>query len=398
MLPSSPSILVLDQLSFFNELATFYEENFQPVPPDPNLGLDLTPLSPLSATTRSSQASDYVATPSTQVPTSQERAMATKTPAFTWCGRYSGKEMSAARWIKAYEHELRELKEEDGTVPPATYLHYFDLLLLGEAAEWAESNPEAIRLFNTTAPTQATIDQLVSLFKQRFPAKIVEAIPVTFYMELVDLRQQPEETITNYYTRTLHLTQKYGAKDRASGDLLSLAEGSLLDTFLRTWLRGLTDNNIKRKCAEYMGVTDRSLRMFYDAAESARRVNLEVQKLFEDEIKDSELQFYKGLAEKNLSGQQISSMLATHHAARTGRPASTPAHHQWLVHEDSRVPNHYSSPHQEAQPPYRSEGPTKTPPYLTQNPNKANARQIPHPRRYQPIPSDLPNRKTSNNL
>ena len=97
--------------------------------------------------------------------------------------------MSAARWIKAYEHELQELRGPDGTVPPTTYLHYFDLLLLGEAAEWAESNPEAIRLFNTAVPTQATVDQLVSLFKQRFPAKIVEAIPVTFDMELADLRQ-----------------------------------------------------------------------------------------------------------------------------------------------------------------------------------------------------------------
>lgn len=29
--------------------------------------------------------------------------------------------------------------------------------------------------------------------------------------------------------------QKYGAQDRSPSVILSLAEGSLLDTFLRTW-------------------------------------------------------------------------------------------------------------------------------------------------------------------
>ena len=315
--------------------------------------------------------------------------MAEKTPAFTWCGRYNGKDMSAARWIKAYEHELRELKGEDGTVPPATYLHYLDLLLLGEAAEWAESNPEAIRLFNTAIPTQATVDQLVSLFKQRFPAKIVEAIPVTFDMELADLRQQPEETITNYYTRTLHLMQKYGAKDRAPGDLLSLAEGSLLDTFLRTWLRGLTDNNIKRKCAEYMGATDRSLRMLYDAAESARRINLEVQKLFEDETKDSELQFYKEIAQRNMPETQINALLASYQAKAHGQKQS------W---EHSGY---------QASPPYRSGTappfvPSSAPPQRPFMPSTNRANQGPpqerRPRNYQqPMPKGVPDRKDSSN-
>ena len=43
---------------------------------------------------------------------------------------------------------------------------------------------------------------------------------------------------------------------------------------------------------------------------------------FEEESKDDELSFYKGLAEKNMSGQQLSSMLAPHHSSRIGRSAS----------------------------------------------------------------------------
>ena len=93
---------------------------------------------------------------------------------------------------------------------------------------------------------------------------------------------------------------KYGVRDRTASATLSLAESSLLDTFLRTWIRGLTDATIKRKCAEQMCSPERSLRALYDLVESTRRINLEMQKLFEDEVKENELQFYKEIAQRNM--------------------------------------------------------------------------------------------------
>ncbi|KAF6238772.1 hypothetical protein HO173_003279 [Letharia columbiana] len=191
-------------------------------------------------------------------------------------------------------------------------------VLQGDAAKWAESNPEAVRLLDTDEPTQATVEQFTSLFKQRFPAEVIEVVPVTFDAELADIRQQSTETITAYYTKTLNLMHKYGAKDRGHSMLLSLAEGSLLDTFLRTWIRGLTDQVITRKCAENMGSPDRSLRLLYDVAESTRRVNIEIQKLFEDEAKENELQFYKDLAQRNMPATQIDALHASYHVKAQG--------------------------------------------------------------------------------
>lgn len=305
--------------------------------------------------------------------------------------------MSAARWLKSFEHDLSESRGDDSPIPPATFLHYLDLLLREDAAVWAETNTDAIRLLNTVSPTQTIIDQFISLFKQRFPAKIVETAPVTFDSELADLRQQPDETIMTYYTRTLNMMQKYGATDRVPGSVLTLAEGSLLDTFLRAWVKGLADQSIKRKAAEGMGDPSRSLRAVYGLAEQAKLINAEIKRLFDEESKEDELSFYRGLAEKNLSTQQLSSMLATHHASRVGQ-APAPASRQWSVHEDTHVPNRYSPHRQEPQPsPYRPEGPARAPTYLAQNPSKANAGPVQRPRRFQPVPSDLPDRKTSNN-
>ena len=298
--------------------------------------------------------------------------------------------MSASRWLKLFEHELSEFRGEDGLVPPATYLRYLHLLLLGEAAEWVESNPEAVRLMATQSPTQATVSQFVSLLQERFPSKAVESSPVSFDLEVSELRQKQDESLKSYYSRTLNLMQKYGAKDRSIAVVLSLAESFLLDTFLRVWIKGLSDPSIKRKAAEGMGDPSRSMKAVYGLAEQARITDAEVRRICEEESKEDELSFYKGLAEKIMTSQQLSSMLATHHASRMGRPASTP--------EDPRTPNYYSSLRQESQPPpYRSEGPTKSPPYLVQNPNKANAGQVPRARKFQLVPTDLPDQKTSNN-
>ncbi|CAD6593871.1 MAG: hypothetical protein ASARMPRED_008164 [Alectoria sarmentosa] len=147
-------------------------------------------------------------------------------------------------------------------------------LLQGDAAKWAESNPEAVRLLNTEQPIEATVNQFISLFKQRVPAEVVEKTPVTFDAELADLRQQLSETITAYYTRTLNLIRKYGVKDPS-------------------------DPSVKRNCAEHVGTTNREVRMLYDIAESTRRAKLEVQKLYEDEARERELHFYKDIAQRN---------------------------------------------------------------------------------------------------
>ncbi|CAD6572869.1 MAG: hypothetical protein ASARMPREDX12_005523 [Alectoria sarmentosa] len=140
-------------------------------------------------------------------------------------------------------------------------------LLQGDAAKWAESNPEAVRLLNTEQPIGATVNQFTSLFKQRVPAEVVEKTPVTFDAELADLRQQLSETITAYYTRTLNLIS--------------------------------SDPSVKRNCAEHVGTTNRELRMLYDIAEYTRRAKLEVQKLYEDEARERELHFYKDIAQRN---------------------------------------------------------------------------------------------------
>ena len=73
-------------------------------------------------------------------------SMATPEPKFTFCGTFSGKDnISAARWIRKLEFELGPFKV-NGAIPAQPLLSSIDLLLTDEAAKWAETNPDAVRI------------------------------------------------------------------------------------------------------------------------------------------------------------------------------------------------------------------------------------------------------------
>ena len=49
---------------------------------------------------------------------------------------------------------MEDYRDENGRFPPTKYLSTLDALLTGEASDWSESHPEAIRLLHEaeTAP------------------------------------------------------------------------------------------------------------------------------------------------------------------------------------------------------------------------------------------------------
>ena len=95
-------------------------------------------------------------------------------------------------------------------------MKYLDLLLFEDAVDWIKSNPEVIHLIVFPDSTQSIVAQFTSLRKERFPSKNIEITPISMEIKLSDLRQQLDESLISYYTRTVNLMQKYGAKDTSS--------------------------------------------------------------------------------------------------------------------------------------------------------------------------------------
>ena len=210
-------------------------------------------------------------------------------------------------------------------------------------------------------------------------------------MELAELKQKPDDTLNTYYSRALNLMQKYGAKDRSAGRILSLAESSLLDTFLRQWVRGLTDPKVKQKAAEGIAALDASLRKVYTLATEARRANLELAKLLEDESKENDLIFYKSVAERNLSPAQIETMRASYQSGNTqnfapiNRPMSAPPARQPEQTKPAQQRPILQDTTRGNSIPQRSD-------QRSSNPYQSGTK-----RNYQGVPKDLPDAKTSKN-
>ena len=332
-------------------------------------------------------------------------------PTFALCGTFSGTSIPASRWLIKFNHEMKGYRDQEGVIPPDTYLESLNMLLTDDAAEWAESHPDAIRLLAEPNPTAATVESFKTLFCERFPTKTVEVTPLSFDVELAELHQRTDESLSAYYKRVTGLMSRIGAKDRPpstpSATPFTALESAMLDTILRAFIRGLNDQSIRQEATRGMASADRSLRNVYSLAEEARRTNLEVQKLREEDAKSNELRFYKSLVERNYPEQQVASLRASFqqkdqpqrqwsfHQEPSQRPPG-PAFPPPSQPEDRPRPIYHSGPHAQAPPsvlaPNPSKGNVGRGGYSNVGPGNRFRNQP-----FQPTPKNLPNRSESNN-
>ena len=97
-------------------------------------------------------------------------------PIFEFCRTYDESEPTT-RWLKRLEFNLRGLDKSD--ISPKQYLSSVNLLLMGEAADWAEASSE-ISTILIGSHTQKSLQRFLILFKERFPSKAVEAVNLIF--------------------------------------------------------------------------------------------------------------------------------------------------------------------------------------------------------------------------
>ena len=55
------------------------------------------------------------------------------------------------------------------------------------------------------------------------------------------------------------------------------------------------------------------MKALYNLIESTRKINLKMQKLFEDEVKENKLQFYKEIIQRNILKAKINTLIASYY-------------------------------------------------------------------------------------
>ena len=233
-------------------------------------------------------------------------------PTFEFCGTYDGSE-PASRWLKRLEHELRG--SEAGTIAPELYLSSVDILLMKEAADWAETSLDIIPLL--AAPyTQESLDRFLLLFKEKYPTKSVETITTSFPEEVDSLHQNPDETLLSYYQRAVQITRRFGCRDRLSEGLpLSMIESSMLDLIYSAFLKGLMDPGLRREVI-VRGSGGRSLHGAFVAMEDAHKSQIIIKKIEFEETQSREVSFYKDVVRRNVSATKLDSLWASFSAEK----------------------------------------------------------------------------------
>ncbi len=117
--------------------------------------------------------------------------------------------------------------------------------------------------------------------------------------------------------------QKIDARDRfvqnshVSEFILSFLKLIMLNIILRTFIRELFELEIRREATREMISLNKSLKIIYQLIEKTRRINIEIQKLYDEEIRQNELSFYRKLIQQSLSQTKIKVMLTQYYSNRS---------------------------------------------------------------------------------
>ena len=245
------------------------------------------------------------------------------------------------------------------TVPFKTYLETLNILLIDSAISQFESYLDIVRLLVESSTTNNTINTFRFLLYERFPTVTEEITTlILFNIKLAKLYQKPYESLSAYYNRAIKLLKRVGTKDRTPSIYLLVAESTLLDTILRVFLTRISDIEVRREATRDIELSNRSLNSIYTLAEEARRTNIELRKLREEEIKANKLIFYQNLTERNISKNQIEVLITSYNSTR-------------VLYRGSYYSFHTNPPkYIDPTPLYQSTEAFLT--YLVQNPNEAN--------------------------
>lgn len=180
------------------------------------------------------------------------------------------------------------MTREIGTENIGEWLESVDARLEGAAAHWADRTVEIRDILSDegiTKANEATKQRFIVLLKRKFSPEIFEDERTNEAEELKTLHQGKEETIHNYYRRTLDLFEALGGRDTpeiSSMEPLGKAEQYLLSETIAKFIHGLSNFELRIKMMEYIAESNISLSGAYKKASINARVFELQRKAIED--------------------------------------------------------------------------------------------------------------------
>ena len=119
--------------------------------------------------------------------------------------------------------------------------------------------------------TQIIVDNFKALFYERFLLKIIKITSISFNIELSNLYQKLDKSLLIYYDKMINFMRRINVKNRfiftLNFTLFTLLKFVMLDTILRSFIRGLNDSKIRKEITREIVLSNRSLKNIYNLAE-----------------------------------------------------------------------------------------------------------------------------------
>lgn len=217
---------------------------------------------------------------------------------------------------------MKNYRNIDNQFPSIKYLSDLNILLIEKVFDWTENNSDARRFLIKTeiSFTFIIIKKFRIFLCEKFLFRIIKSIFISFDIEISNLHQKFEKFLINYYKRVYNLMQRVDIKNRFVIIQITISfftlEITMFNIIFRTFLKSLNDHNIRKEVIRDITSIDRLFRIIYNFAEKARKINLKIQKLFDEKFRSNEFKFYKSLAEKKMFKYQIVSLFSEYHASK----------------------------------------------------------------------------------
>ena len=188
--------------------------------------------------------------------------------------RFNGEE-AARRWITNLRYTTVAGLEND----IKQWIERVDTLLLGEAADWADTHSEIRAIL--AAPSEAGKQRYIELLKERFPGNAKPSLTLGELEEQLNtLKQYDTESLKDYYERARILLYELKINDRANAanindSGLTPIESLMLSQVITKYVKGLQDSGLRYKVfTKYVDVNEhtKSLKGAYEASEQQLRV------------------------------------------------------------------------------------------------------------------------------
>ena len=171
-----------------------------------------------------------------------------------------------------------------------------------------------MNLFFDSVSTQDSVSFFKNLFQKRFFSKSAESCFVSFNFELQNFKQKSDESLAVYYKRIFCMMQRISAKNRPVLEIetFSFLKSAMLDNVLKSFLKRLFDEDVRKKIIKILISFDKSFREMYVVAKKIRRTKQKFQKFQKKENQFKALNFYRNIVEKNMSSEQIQVLMVSY--------------------------------------------------------------------------------------